>query len=255
MVELRGVEPRDLPCEGRAWTRQTAPYCYQVKKEFSVVKVAKGIYLMRFATRYSMAMHFLRYQERYESPSPRFRGKSFRLLDFMDWYQAKYDKGCFTYPEDWSGFNVPSHVFLEQFEEGVPDRNRYDDAMQAAVEKMRQEARDRFYVIGALHAMGPTFRHEVAHGLFYTDPSYRRDALALVRGLPKAPRAVLEKYLKSVGYSGTTLLDEVHAYVSTGLPSQLKKGAAKRLEAASAPLKERLAAAMKAAGVGTRGGN
>jgi hypothetical protein len=54
-------------------------------------------------------MTFLRYQEFYESPSKKFRGKSYKLLDFMKWYASEND-GIFTYPRDWAGFNFPGSI-------------------------------------------------------------------------------------------------------------------------------------------------
>jgi hypothetical protein len=70
-------------------------------------RVAKGIYLVRFATQYELSSTFLRFQEHYESP--RFHGRVFSLEEYMDWYATRY--GNFTYYQDWAGFNVPSTAF------------------------------------------------------------------------------------------------------------------------------------------------
>src|SRR3989344_5759404 len=100
--------------------------------KYSLKNIAQGIYLLNFQSPYDLAMSFCRYQEFYESTNPVFKGKSFSLIDFMEWYSNKNnnrkrsDLKCFTYPDDWAGFNLPSYVFDNIIELGIPDMNKYD---------------------------------------------------------------------------------------------------------------------------------
>jgi len=52
-------------------------------KLYSIKSVYPGIYLIKFKDDYNMAIHCLRYQEFYESPSSKFKGKSFTIFDYM----------------------------------------------------------------------------------------------------------------------------------------------------------------------------
>lgn len=205
--------------------------------DFKVKKIADCIYMLDFESPYLLAMHFLRYQERYESPSPKFRNRSFTIVEFMEWYQSEFGKGSFTYPQDWVGFNVPSHIFDAQFKEGIPDPNRYDEAMQRVTDQMRKESGDRYYVIGATGTKGWTFKHEVAHGAFYTMPEYKKEATALVKDLPDGLRHGLETYLLETGYTKSVLIDEDQAYMSTGLPTALRERTSRALEKRRGPFK------------------
>lgn len=78
---------------------------------YTLESMGSGIYCLRFERHYDCCMHFLRFQEYYESPE--FKGEAFSLLDFMDWYAHSYSshkhdkRPSFTYPSDWAGFNVP----------------------------------------------------------------------------------------------------------------------------------------------------
>lgn len=162
-----------------------------------------------------MAMHFLRFQERYESPNRKFRNHDFTIIDFMEWYAAQHD-GVFTYPTDWSGFNVPGHIVEDIRGSKIPDPNRYDVAMLDATDRIRKVDGARYYVIGSV-GRGSTFEHEVAHGLFYTRPEYAREARQLVADLPKPQLRRFQKWLLSVGYGRSVLIDETQAYMTTGL--------------------------------------
>src|SRR5260221_11581605 len=119
-----------------------------MKKPFIIKEVRPRIFLFEFSNHYDMCMHFLRYQEFYESSSPRFRGKSFELLDFMKWYTYKYGGGSFSYPNDWNGFNIPGDIIQKVNSLGINDRNIYDYEMMMAWNKCNTEANgEKFYII------------------------------------------------------------------------------------------------------------
>jgi len=64
--------------------------------------------------------------------------------------------------------------------------------------------------------------HEVAHGLWFSDPQYkRRMSKAIEKMDPTVQRKMLEK-IKGYGYGDNVYNDELQAYMSTGLGSEMK---------------------------------
>jgi hypothetical protein len=198
-----------------------------------------GIYHLRFGNAYDAAMHFVRYQENYESPV--WRDKIFTMIEYMDWYAKTQTEGwenksttqrdkfeMFSYPSDWGGFNVPSYVFDRLNYETIPDLNIYDEFMQTVVDMVRSTGVKKFYLIGTTE--GPDdeeyLDHEISHGLFYTNEPYRRDMVALVAAADPAVTAALTKWLLDGGYCEEVVIDECAAYLATGLPSALEKNKA-----------------------------
>ncbi len=189
---------------------------------FTLKEVRPRIFHLRFKRRYDLCMFFLRYQEFYESPNPRFRDSSFELLDFMEWYSHKFGGGCFAYPMQWSGFNIPAEVVKKVWEGGIYDRNEYDYRMKEVYLKCMDQYPDgKFYLIGSCDA-GPTMRHEIAHGFFYTRPDYKKDMTNLVKELKPAFFKSMCGTLKEIGYASKVYIDECQAYLSTGLTKRFK---------------------------------
>jgi hypothetical protein len=163
-------------------------------------------------------MQFVRYQEFYESPNPKFRDHSFQLLDYMDWYSKDKNRGCFTYPNDWSGFNIPGDTIKKVWDLGISDRNIYDYEMQELYRKFSAQYPDnKFYIIGACNKAEITMRHEVAHGMFFTQPEYKKQMTALVKKLKKPFFKSMCHSLKEMGYTPKVYIDECQAYLSTGM--------------------------------------
>jgi hypothetical protein len=188
-----------------------------MKKAFQIKEVKNRIFLFQFNNHYDMCMHFLRYQEYYESASPKYRGKNFEILDFMKWYSLKYGKGSFTYPNDWNGFNIPGDVISKVWEAGISDRNIYDYEMKMAWQQCKEKAGDQpFYIIGVVRG-NSALGHEIAHGMFYLHPGYKKESSKLVKKLDPHIRKSLNKTLKKLGYTPKVYVDETQAYMSTGL--------------------------------------
>lgn len=189
------------------------------------------IYLVTFSNQYLAASTFMRLQEHYESPSPRFRGKTFDLESFMDAY-AKRHGDAFSYFEDWVGFNVPSRA-VKPFLKGKFDPlSRKERALLDIV----KDVDEPFYLIGAPASESGIIAHEFVHGLFFTVPKYRADVLACVRSMRHTkPMRRMRKRLRKMGYCTEVLDDEHNAYLVTGLYGRLKD---KRLAKASRKLKK-----------------
>jgi hypothetical protein len=170
------------------------------------VRLADGIFLLKFATQYELAATFLRFQEYFESSH--FAGRVFSLEEFMDWYAAQF--GRFSYFEDWAGFNIPSTVF-EPFAAG-----RFDPLLEKERRLIRLFDKERapFYVIGVCESSShDDLTHELAHALFFRNDAYRKAVLAALSEYNTRP---IETELHGLGYSRTVLRDEVHAYLISG---------------------------------------
>jgi hypothetical protein len=182
---------------------------------------------LNFPTRYDLTSTFIRFQEHYESPE--FRGKVFSLDEYKEWYVANSKKGKetgeFTYFEDWSGFNIPSEV-LDPFYNG--DFDPLDEKEFAVLDlfRSRKERSTLFYVIGTFgEDSASTLKHEIAHGLFFTNSDYRSIALEIVNEIPNSVRSQVREYLASSGgYHPDVFDDETHAYTLTGRDRLQKSG-------------------------------
>jgi len=194
--------------------------------QFKMTEVKPRIFFLNFKKQYDCNMMFLRYQEYYESSNPKFRGKPFKILEFIEWYTGSFGKGVFSYMRDWAGFNIPGHIIYDVWDNGIPDENDYDNIMDYVREKCEEKYPDgQFYIIGAVGKNG-ALRHEIAHGFFYTQPEYKKQMTKLVKALKPAFRVKMYRTLKKIGYTPKVYIDECQAYLSTGLmgvfPFELK---------------------------------
>lgn len=185
-----------------------------MKKPFRLKEVKPNIFCLEFSHYYDMCMFFLRYQEFYESPSPKFRGKSFKILDFMRWYSLKFGNDAFTYPNDWSGFNCPDHIIEKVNTLGIPDKNDYDIMMWSVYQSCKKKAKGKFYIIGVVKGNG-ALDHEIAHGLYYLNYHYKRDMDNLIKMMDPELRKAMNAYLLKVGYTSSVFVDETQANMAT----------------------------------------
>jgi hypothetical protein len=199
-----------------------------MKQKVEKINVLENIALLVFENQFELTSTFLRFQEHYESPE--FRGKIFTLDEYKDWYTKQ--KGKFSYYTDWNGFNIPSYV-LTPFVEGKfnPLSNK-----ELHLINLLKEAKDPFYIIGIHKELessrkSQNLKHEVAHGLFYTNPEYKRNIQKI---LSEYDLTDLKQWLKSTGgYHDEVLDDECHAYsltVNAKLPISVPPELCKSLE-------------------------
>lgn len=208
------------------------------KLKCDLQKLYPRLYLLKFdpKDRYDMCMTFCRFQEKYESPNPRFRGKDFELVDFMEWYSKERD-GYFSYANDWAGFNMPNTLFPNGWFHNIKDKNKYDYLMLHAYYAIWHDIKygnDSFFNTGVPTDFGPngdnpkyyligatddwSISHEMAHGFYYLIPKYKKQMNALTNKLPKKFREKVYSWLEYIGYTPTFFKDEMQAYMSTGFP-------------------------------------
>jgi hypothetical protein len=168
---------------------------------------------------------FLRYQEFYESDSDSFRGKGFKWKDYIDFYKEKTKKDYFSYHEDFAGYNVPCDT-IEACIAKIPDLNVYDMIMFSVVDTIKKiVGSDKYYLIGIDQSNGEDpslIYHEVAHGLWFSDPIYKAKMTRVINNMDERVKNQMLKKIQGYGYGDNVYDDELQAYMSTGLGSEMK---------------------------------
>jgi len=168
--------------------------------------------MLHAETQYELCATFLRLQEFYESPNPKFRNKYFELEDYMDWY-AK-ENGNFTYTSDWGGFNVPGHIVDKFF-------SLYSGKLFKKEQKLQDLLHDylfedkKFYIIGVHGDEAAALDHEYAHAYYHLYPKYKKTMYTLAGTMPVYFRSAFIDMLKKKGYCSQVMYDEIQAYLST----------------------------------------
>ena len=202
-----------------------------------VKEVFPKIFCVTVDDNYDRAMLFCRYQEFYESPTKKFRGKYFSWSQYMRYYKDHWKKDTFTYPVDWSGYNIPSHIV----EGGIDTFNKeteYDEIMNDIYYYCENyplkynKSRTDWYLIGASSKDLRTMDHEIAHGLYYTNKNYRMAMSYQFRLIPEKTKEKIFKKLIKMGYVNdkNILVDEAQAFLSTGLYNGLQTKEIKKYE-------------------------
>jgi hypothetical protein len=205
-----------------------------------ITEVKDRIYAVTIPDNYERAMTFCRVQEFYESPNPDFRGKNFNIWDYIEWYSRQND-GSFTYTSDWSGFNIPLVVAWECYE-GVASmkdtwKSKWDETMKDIVWAVqgrmfhKKNKRDsNAYIIGTEDMEGDTFKHEVCHGLYYTNKEYKKAVDEITDSIDPEVRETLKNNLLEMGYTEGVVYDEIQAYLNFGWESnKFSKGVKKNV--------------------------
>ncbi len=196
--------------------------------EYRVYQLDEKIFCVGNTNPYKLAMFFLRYQEFYESNNPDFKGKHFKILDYIDWYSQKYGNGAFTYPKDFCGFNIPQEI-IGKCIKSIPDMNGYDFEMV----NLDHYLIDKFnmfdaYIIGIPYYIGDKkpnsiLKHEFAHGLYKTCPEYKKSVDKLLNKVPRKAKKQCAKIFETYMYDTAVHADEIQAYFSTGLLPEMRK--------------------------------
>jgi hypothetical protein len=203
-----------------------------------VKEIKQFIYCVEVDDDYDRAMLFCRYQEFYESPHKKFRGKYFTWMEYMRFYKDVWKKRIFTYPEDWSGYNIPSNI-LHQSNHIFCKDTEYDQIMNDIYfycsndVQIKNDGRQLdWYLIGASSKDLKTLDHEIAHGLYFTNKEYKKDTNKLIKGIKPNHYDKLKKKLIEMGYVKDMKIinDEIQAFMSTGLYNGLDTKELKKYE-------------------------
>jgi hypothetical protein len=203
-----------------------------------VKEIKPFIYCVEVDDDYDRAMLFCRYQEFYESPYKKFRGKPFTWMEYMRFYKIAWKKRTFTYPDDWAGYNIPSNI-VEKANNVFYKQTEYDHIMNdiyfyCAIDSQNKNngTRHDWYLIGASSKDKDTMNHEVAHGLYYTNREYRMRVQYQLSLIPKKTMDKIDKKLIKMGYVNDRKIldDEAQAFLSTGLYNGLDTKEIKKYE-------------------------
>jgi hypothetical protein len=185
-----------------------------IKHEIKEVK--SNIFAVIIPNDFDRAMTFCRVQEFYESPNEKFRGKHFKMWDYMKWYSEEYGRG-FSYPNDWGGFNIPFEVMDECFRNMKDFETPYDKIMYEIYSQIKtMKGNGKAYVIGAADIKGNTFKHEVCHGLYYTNENYNQLVNEITDTIPLEYKLAFRNNLIRMGYTDSVVDDEIQAYLTFG---------------------------------------
>lgn len=211
LEQLRGGE---LP------PKKTPKSYERILSQIKLFEMYPRVFAVVIKDDYLRSRVFLRYQEFYESDSDTFRGQGFKWRDFIDYYKKKTEKEIFTYHEDWSGYNIPCDS-IESCMAIIPDLNFFDLIMFCIVDTIKKKiGSDKFYLIGIDQSTGEDpslIYHEMAHALWFVNPSYKTKMQSLIDGMSKSSSSKLMKIIGNMGYGKNVIPDEVQAYMSTGL--------------------------------------
>jgi hypothetical protein len=194
-----------------------------------VKEIKPNIYCVLVDDNYDRAMLFCRYQEFYESPYKKFRNKYFTWMEYMRFYKDVWKKKTFTYPEDWSGYNIPSNI-LQIAHHIFCGETEYDNIMNdiywycvSDVQKKNEGKDVDWYLIGTSSKDLRTLNHEIAHGLYFTNRDYKKDTNKLIKEIKPTHYGKLKKKLIKMGYVSDKKIinDEIQAFMSTGLYNDL----------------------------------
>jgi hypothetical protein len=203
-----------------------------------VKEIKPSVYCVIVDDNYDRAMLFCRYQEFYETPFKKFRGKYFSWVEYMRHYKKFWKKDVFTYPEDWSGYNIPSNV-LEKGVDAFYKETQYDEIMNNIYFYCANDTQQKndgthkpWYLIGASSKDLKTMDHEIAHGLYYTNKEYNAEVKKLIAEIKPTHYNKLKKKLIKMGYVDDKKIidDEIQAFMSTGLYNGLEVKELKKYE-------------------------
>jgi len=181
----------------------------------NLYRVIPNVYALEIADKYDRAMFFCKYQEFYESPMPHIRGKYFTLEEFMRAYKVYRNEDVFTYPQDWEGYNIPSDI-LDRAVDVFQNDSDSDRMMEQIYMLCEADSGGKFYLIGVDNIESATYKHEMAHALWYTDKKYKTKTKRLLRKIDRELYGRFEKKLLKMGYPEIVHEDEIQAYLCHG---------------------------------------
>lgn len=187
--------------------------------KYKIKEVKPNVFAVIVKEKYDRAMLFCRVQEYYESPNTKFRGKDFSIWDYMKWYATNHTG--FSYAGDWSGFNIPFDVLEKCYRNMQKFETPYDEIMYKIYWQIQtMKGNGKAYVIGAGDTNGWTFQHEVCHGLWYTNPQYKKAAKVVLNAIDPNHYVIFRKNLLDMGYTDKVIDDEIQAYLCFGHDSE-----------------------------------
>jgi hypothetical protein len=185
-----------------------------MKIKYDIIEIKPRVFAVVVPDRYHRAMLFMRVQEYYESPNPKFRGKkSFNIWEYIEWYSRK-NNDSFSYAAHWTGFNFPLGVALKCYDTLEDMYTPYDEIMTKIVWDIYEMNKDsaKAYIIGVADLTSTTFQHELCHAYYHINKKYKKEADAITESIEPKIYKRMCKNLTDMGYTEQVFYDEVQAY-------------------------------------------
>jgi hypothetical protein len=195
---------------------------------YNLTQINERIFALEIPNSWDRAMVFLRAQEFYESASPKFKGKSFDIWDYMRWYavEREISTGVFDYPNDWAAYNLPINVIVKSLDRLTGEYTPYDVFMDDILHQIFNRytvSETDTYLIGVESLADKHLSHELCHALWYTNPTFKKEASAVLTKIPSGIVNEGRATLTRMGYHKSVLTDEFVAYSATGDMKRLIK--------------------------------
>ena len=185
-----------------------------MKIKYDIIEIKPRVFAVVVPDRYHRAMLFMRVQEYYESPNPKFRGKkSFNIWEYIEWYSRK-NNDSFSYAAHWTGFNFPLGVALKCYDTLEDMYTPYDEIMTKIVWDIYEMNKDsaKAYIIGVADLTSITFQHELCHAYYHINKKYKKEVDAITESIEPKIYKRMCKNLTDMGYTEQVFYDEVQAY-------------------------------------------
>lgn len=188
-----------------------------VKYNIKIIK--NNIFVISVKNKYDLGMLFFRVQEFYESISVKFRNKKYCIWDYFKWY-AHFNNGCFSYPKDYCGYNVPIDVARQCYKKNKI-QSPYDEIFINILKSIKLK---NGYIIGSDNLKSDIYKHELCHALYYTNSFYRKNMNDITKNIPKKVLTKFKSNLKKKGYCNNVMLDEIQAYMAVEQNNVITQG-------------------------------
>lgn len=189
---------------------------------YKIKQIMPSLYHFEFKQKHDLFLSVMMVQEFYESQDKKIKGKKFTLEDMIVAYSKMNEDGDFSYFLDWNAFNFPDMAvkkYLKLNRDTLMIRETTTlNEMEKIIGAEDTTPNPKVYFIATYteknkHA-GRDLKHEIAHGLYYTNSMYRR----VMDELLWTYRDLVSKIyvaLSELNYCDDVLADEAQAYLST----------------------------------------
>lgn len=176
-----------------------------------VETITPSIFHVNYRRQKDMNNAFVRLSAHAECPVH--KDTIFTIGSYRKWYIES--TGRWTYDTDWGGHNIKD-IHLQAFIHGEFDPLT---RLEKQLIDLFRSNMGTYCVIGTYGNPSRVLYHELAHGLYYTNPMYRVDVGVAMLPYMMASDVVPEdslnnvvEMLKGLGYHSDVFKDETHAY-------------------------------------------
>lgn len=194
---------------------------------YKINQCTSSIFHFEFVRKCDLFLSFMRLQEWYECQHKNIKGKKFTLEDLIEAYCELDKDGEFKYFDEWAAFNVPDTAVRGFLKSMGKNLNEWEKKVIKDIKKTLNSSDKRptaktYYIATFTKNNSDAkrdLRHELAHGLFYSQSMYKKIMETLVENLNQ--KNDIYKRLREIGYCDDVLVDETQAYLATATVSEL----------------------------------